>query len=140
MVGIIIICHCNLSTELLNVVKLIVGDVKNMSAVSVDPQESPEDSFKRISKAIKAVDSGDGVLMLTDMFGGTPSNLSLPFLDDAHIEVLTGVNLPMLVRLITLREGKKRNLLELAKDLKEYGRRNICIASEILKNKQVSDG
>ena len=84
------------------------------------------------------MDKGDGALVLTDMFGGTPSNLSLSFLEEGKVEVLTGVNLPMLIRLITLRDNGGK-LLELAKDLKSYGRKNICIASEILKKQRMHD-
>jgi len=132
MVGIVLVGHCNLAEELHNVIKLIVGDEKDICPVSFDPNEPPEDSVKKVSGAIRKVDSGDGVLVLTDMFGGTPSNLSLSFLEEDRVEVLTGINLPMLVRLITLRE-KGKKLKDLAKDLKAYGRKNICIASDILK-------
>ena len=131
MVGIVLVGHCNLAKELHNVVKSIVGDVENISSVYFNDNEPPEDSIKKVSSAIKKVDKSDGVLVLTDMFGGTPSNLSLSFLEYGKVEVLTGVNLPMLIRLITLRDNGKK-LPELAKELKAYGKKNICIASEIL--------
>ena len=133
MIGVVIVGHCNLAEELLSVVKLIAGEVENFTAVSFDLQKPPDDSLKKVSDAVKKVDDGDGVLILTDMFGGTPSNLSLSFLEAGRVEVLTGVNLPILIRLITLRENGHK-LKALAKDLKSYGRKNICIASEILKN------
>jgi len=133
MIGVVIVGHCNLAEELLSVVKLIAGEVDNFTAVSFDLQKPPDDSLKKVSDAVKKVDDGDGVLILTDMFGGTPSNLSLSFLETGRVEVLTGVNLPILIRLITLRENGHK-LKALAKDLKLYGRKNICIASEILKN------
>lgn len=135
MVGIVLVGHCNLAEELYNVVKTIVGEVENICPVYVDLNEPPEDSIKKVAKAIQKVDKGDGALVLTDMFGGTPSNLSLSFLEEGKVEVLTGVNLPMLIRLITLRD-KGRELSELARDLKSYGRKNICIASEILKKQK----
>jgi PTS system mannose-specific IIA component len=83
-----------------------------------------------IDAALTAADSGDGVLVLTDMFGGTPSNISLSFLDDRRVEVVTGVNLPMLIKLATLR--KERSLQNLASFVKDYGRRNISVARELL--------
>lgn len=138
MVGIVVVGHCNLAKELLAVVNLIVGKVDYICPVYFDPNEPPEESFKKISGAIQKVDKGKGVLVLTDMFGGTPSNISLSFLEDAKVEVVTGVNLPMLIRLITLRR-KDLKLSELAKDLKSYGRKNIYIASELLKKQKASD-
>ena len=138
MVGIVLVGHCNLAEEFYKVVRTIVGEVENICPVYVDLNEPPEDSIKKIAKAIQKVDKGAGALVLTDMFGGTPSNLSLSFLKEGKVEVLTGVNLPILIRLITLREHGK-DLSELARDLKSYGRKNICIASEILKKQNVPD-
>jgi PTS system mannose-specific IIA component len=132
MVGIVIVGHCNLAQEFYKIAEMIVGSVKNIYPVDIDPHESPDDSIDKVSKAIKKVNEGDGVLVLTDMFGGTPSNLSLSFLEGGKVEVLTGVNLPMLIRLITLRDSDKKELMELARELKAYGKKNIFIASEIL--------
>lgn len=133
MIGVVIVGHCNLANELLIVVKMISGEVKNFAAVDFDTMKTSDDSIKKVASAVKKVDDGDGVLILTDMFGGTPSNLSLSLLESDKVEVITGVNLPILIKLITLREnGHKLN--DLAKELKFYGRKNICIASEILRN------
>jgi mannose PTS system EIIA component len=132
MVGVVLVAHCNLASELAAVLESIVGEVEKMQPVAFDPASSPDAAHKKIAAAIKKVNSGSGVLLLTDMFGGTPSNISLSFLEDNAVEVLTGMNLPMLIRLITLRE-KKQSLKELAADLQSYGKRNICIASELLK-------
>jgi mannose PTS system EIIA component len=132
MVGVVLVGHCRLAEELYAIIKMIVGPVEGICPVSFDEGESPEQSIKKVSAAIHQVKTADGVLVLTDMFGGTPSNLSLSFLEEDNVEVLTGVNLPMLVRLITLRKGAKP-LAELTQDLKLYGQKNICIASEILK-------
>ena len=140
MVGIVLVGHCNLAEEFHKTVKAIVGEVDYFISVRVEFDDVPDKSMKRVSDAIKKVDNGDGVLVLTDMFGGTPSNLSLSFLEEDRVEVLSGVNVPMLIRLITLRESKKKNLMVLAKDLKSYGRKNICIASEILKRRDASNG
>lgn len=135
MVGIVIVCHCQLAEELCAIVKLIVGEVPGIRPVSFDPGESPESSHAKVAAAVAGVDTGAGVLIMTDMFGGTPSNVSLSLLAEDTVEVLTGVNLPMLIRLITIRSGD-RTLRELARDLKDYGQRNICIASELLQRKK----
>lgn len=132
MVGIVLIGHSRLAEEFMAVLKSIVGNVEHICSVSFEPQETPDASMKKVARAIQQVGKGDGVLILTDMFGGTPSNLSLSFLEDGKVEVVTGLNLPMLIRLITLRENGS-NLIELARDLTSYGRRNIYVASEILK-------
>lgn len=131
MIGIVLVGHCQFAQELHAVVKSIVGEVEHMCSVNVAPGDPPEESIRRVGSAIKKVDTGNGVLILTDMFGGTPSNLSLSFLAEGKVEVVTGVNLPMIIRLVTLRrEGK--SLSALAQELKNYGQKNICIASEIL--------
>jgi PTS system mannose-specific IIA component len=131
MVGIIIVTHLRLGEELLAVAELILGKLKHFEAVSINPTEGVEEITDKISEAIRKVDSGKGVLILTDMFGGTPSNISLSFLEEWKIEVITGVNLPMLLKLSTY-EGEE-NLAELAKFIKTYGQKNINLASEILK-------
>ena len=131
MVGIIIVAHLRLGEELLAVAELILGKLKHFEAVSINPTEGVEEIKEKISEAIRKVDRGKGVLILTDMFGGTPSNISLSFLEEWKIEVITGVNLPMLLKLSTY-EGEE-NLAELAKFIKTYGQKNINLASEILK-------
>lgn len=131
MVGIIIVTHLRLGEELLAVAELILGKLKHFEAVSIDPTEGVEEITEKISEAIRKVDRGQGVLILTDMFGGTPSNISLSFLEEWKIEVITGVNLPMLLKLSTY-EGEE-NLAELAEFIKTYGQKNINLASEILK-------
>jgi PTS system mannose-specific IIA component len=131
MVGNMIVTHLRLGEELLAVAELILGKLKHFEAVSINPTEGVEEITDKISEAIRKVDSGKGVLILTDMFGGTPSNISLSFLEEWKIEVITGVNLPMLLKLSTY-EGEE-NLAELAKFIKTYGQKNINLASEILK-------
>ncbi len=139
MIGIVLVGHCRLADELYRIVKNIVGDIDNIRPVNFEPDESPDDSMKKVAAAIQQVNKGKGVLVLTDMFGGTPSNLSLSFLEEGKVEVLTGVNLPMLIRLITLRSNG-RELSDLARELKAYGQKNICIASELLQQqKQAGD-
>ncbi len=111
--------------------ELIVGKLEQFQAVSIDPTEGVEEITEKISEAIRRVDRGKGILILTDMFGGTPSNISLSFLEEWKIEVITGVNLPMLLKLSTY-EGEK-DLVGLAEFIKTYGQKNINLASEILK-------
>jgi len=132
MIGIVLVAHCNLAQELVAVLEKIVGRVEQLQAVVFDPEFKPETAHKKIAQAVKKTNSGDGVLIFTDMFGGTPSNISLAFLEDGVVEVVTGVNLPMLIRMITLLENSL-SLAELAADLQSYGKRNICIDSELLK-------
>lgn len=134
MIGIVIVSHGNLATEVLKTAELIVGKIEHAVAVDIDAKASVETIHNHIEKAIKSVDNGDGVLVMTDMFGGTPSNLSLSFLGRYHVEVITGVNTPMVLRVPTARE-KEKNLEDLARFIKDYGQKNITIASEILKRR-----
>ena len=129
-IGVVIVTHYRLGDEFLQALRLIVPEGPEFRAVSIEPTQSVEEMRSQIAAALAAADAGEGVLVLTDMFGGTPSNISLSFLDEHHVEVVTGVNLPMLIKLATLRET--RSLEELAAFIKEYGQRNIRVASEIL--------
>lgn len=130
MVGIVLVAHCNLAEEFLQVLQLIGGEVHNFCPVRFNPDDSPEDSLKKIADAVKKTERGSGVIILTDMFGGTPSNLSLTLLEEGKVEVVTGVNLPMLMKLANLREDKP--LAEIARALKESGQAGITVASEVL--------
>ena len=129
-IGVVIVTHYRLGEEFLQALRLIVPEAPEFRAVSIDPSQSVEEMRGDISVALKAADSGDGVLVLTDMFGGTPSNISLSFLDEHQVEVVTGLNLPMLIKLATMAELE--SLEELAAFIKQYGRRNISVASELL--------
>ena len=131
MIGIVVVTHCNLANALLETAKIIVGEIKQTAVVSQQPKDGPEIISKNIAKAIENVDTGNGVLILTDMFGGTPSNISLTFLDQKKVEVITGVNLPMLIKLSTIQE-QNADLHEIAQIILEYGKKNISMASEIL--------
>ena len=135
MVGILVITHYNLGTELVAAADMMGGKIDGIQAISVDPRKDTEKLMKEISTAIKRLDNGEGVLIITDMFGGTPSNLSLSFLEEGKVEVLRGVNLPMLIKLSTYREDKTLN--ELAMQLKSFGQKNINLASEIMNKKVV---
>ncbi|HEY4715938.1 MAG TPA: PTS sugar transporter subunit IIA [bacterium] len=131
MIGVIIVSHGDIAQEMLLTTQFIMNKADNMYAISVDPSKSVDNLRKEILETIKKADQGDGVLILTDMFGGTPSNVGLSFLEENKVEVITGVNLPILLKLCTHREGWK--LGELAEFVKNYGQKNISIASEILK-------
>ncbi len=129
-IGVVIVTHYRLGEEFLQALRLIVPDAPSFHSVSVDPGKSVDEMRTAISRALESAEAGHGVLVLTDMFGGTPSNMGLSFLDEQHVEVVTGMNLPMLIKLATLREEK--SLEELATFIKEYGQRNISVASELL--------
>ena len=133
MVGVLVITHGNLGYELIRSAELIKGRLGSILAISVDPTKGVEELKKEITAGIKKVDKGKGVLIMTDLFGGTPSNLSLSFLKEGKLEVVTGVNLPMLLKLPDIREEK--DLMDLAYTIKDYGRRNISLAGEILNKK-----
>lgn len=128
--GVVIVTHYRLGEEFLQALRLIVPDAPPFEAVSIDPKQSVDDMREAIAAALKRVEGEDGALILTDMFGGTPSNMGLAFLAEHRIEVVTGLNLPMLIKLATMTE--KKPLEELAAFIKEYGQRNIRVASEIL--------
>jgi PTS system mannose-specific IIA component len=106
MTGLVIVTHYRLGEEFLQALRLIVPDAPPITAVSVDPTQSVDEMREAIAKALRGADAGDGVLVLTDMFGGTPSNISLSFLDEHRVEVVTGLNLPMLIKLATMTEKK----------------------------------
>lgn len=130
MVGIIVVAHGRLAQALAETAEMIVGQVDGFRACSFCQGSDVDKLRKMLRTSIKDVNKGAGVILLTDMFGGTPSNISLSFLEDAKVEVITGVNLPMVITALTKREGK--DIKELAQILKEHGSNNINIASEIL--------
>ncbi len=129
MVGVVLVTHGGIATQMLEAVRHIVGEPESMSAVSTDNGD-PEQIRERIRQSIDETDQGEGVLIVTDMFGGTPANLALSFLNEKKVEVVTGANLPMLLKLATGREN--RTPAELAAFIREYGQRNITVASALL--------
>jgi len=134
MIGVVVVTHCHLAEELICAAQLVVGeDLKQFQAVSVDPKDGSDQIREKIVAAIRKVDTGQGVLILTDMYGGTPSNISLSFLEERKIEVITGVNLPMLLKLATYHETL--DLDKLAAFITDYGQRNINLASDVLKRR-----
>jgi PTS system mannose-specific IIA component len=133
MIGVLITTHGNLGNELIRAAELIKGPLNGVMHVSVDQSKGVEDLKKEIGNAIKKLDKGRGVLILTDLFGGTPSNISLSFMKENKVEVVTGVNLPMLLKLSELKD--EMSLKDFACFIKEYGKKNISLASEILGKK-----
>ena len=132
MIGILIVTHRRLGDALIEAAEFILGTrPEALVSVSIDLNESADALRGKISDGIKKVKSEHGVLILTDMFGGTPSNLSYSFLEEGHIEVISGVNLPMLIQVASTRD--KMNLEELAVKLEEFGKKSISLASRILK-------
>lgn len=130
MIGLVIVTHGNLANELRHATEHVVGPQKNLKTVCIGPDDDLEHRRDDILQAIKSTDAGCGVMVLTDMFGGTPSNLAISLLDEGRVEVVAGANLPMLIKLAEAR--CTCNLSEAATKAKEAGRRYIAIASEIL--------
>ncbi len=131
MIGLLIISHCNLGREFLNAAELIVGRLENADAIAITETSETEELLTAIAEKIKSLDDGQGVLVLTDMFGGTPSNLSLSFLEEQMVEVLTGVNLPMVISVA--QDRHQLTLTELGERAEQAGRRSIALAGKLLK-------
>jgi len=131
MVGLVVATHGRLAEELLRTAEGIVGRLERCEAVSIGASLSMEECRARLGDAIHRVNGGAGVLVLTDMFGGTPANLALTFLDD-EIEVVTGVNLPMVLKLATAR-AENLTLAAAAELVTAHGQKNITLASELLR-------
>lgn len=134
MIGGIIISHGRLAEELLNALTIILGEAPNIEAISIGWYDDVEDSKKKISQCLKRVDQKNGVIIFTDMFGGTPSNLSFSFLKDNQVEIITGINLPMLIKFVSLQ--RSNNLKDVARKVVEQGKKNIHLASALLSSKQ----
>jgi mannose PTS system EIIA component len=141
-VGVVVVTHGQLATELVNSAEMIVGDLPHFAAVSIGWHDDVDNAREEIGRAIARVqasaaadggDPGAGVLVLTDMFGGTPANLAVTFVTD-RVEVITGVNLPMLIKLA--RPAKDADLLALAREMREHGRNAIWVASDLLRGEK----
>jgi PTS system mannose-specific IIA component len=129
-VGVVVVTHYGLGKEFLRSLNQILPSPPDFRTVAVDPAQSVDALRNAIAQELSAADEGKGVLVLTDMFGGTPSNISLSFMKEHRVEIVTGLNLPMLIKLANLAEDMP--LEELAPFIKGYGQRNIKLASEIL--------
>ncbi len=131
MIGVVVVTHGQLAIELVNAAETIVGDLPTFTAVSIGWHEDVQDARDEIAAAIGRVQGTEGVLIATDMFGGTPANLGITFLEPDKVEVVTGVNLPMLIKAANLRE--RQDLTGVARSLREHGRNAIWVASDLLK-------
>jgi len=131
MVGILIVSHGKLAEALISSVQFFVGNLQRVKGISIWPRDRKEEVKDRIQKGVEEVDDGDGVVILTDVLGGTPTNLSLSILEDEKVEVVTGVNLPMLLTLSSYQKGK--SLEEISRLAKKSGRRSIALAKKVMK-------
>ena len=130
-IGVVVVTHGQLATELLNAAEMIVGDLPGYYAVSIGWHDDVTVAHAAIAAAIAKVDAGVGVLVLTDMFGGTPSNLAMAFLDAGRVEVVTGVNLAMMIKLA--RGADDTDVLTRARTLCDHGKSAIRVASDLLR-------
>ncbi len=133
LVGVVVVTHGQLAVELVNAAEAIVGDLAHVQAVSIGWHDDVEQARQEIGQAIARVATPAGTLVLTDMFGGTPSNLAVTFLVPDRVEVVTGVNLPMLLKLATLRRAD--TLREVARLVREHGQSAVWVASDLLQKK-----
>src|SRR5688572_28695533 len=134
MIGVVVVTHGQLAIELVNAAEMIVGDLPQFTAVSIGWHDDVNDAREEIAQALERVRGEGGVLILTDMFGGTPSNLGMTFLHKDQIEVITGVNLPMLIKLASLRTSQ--DLLAVAREMRDHGRNAIWVASDLLRGEK----
>lgn len=130
MIGIVLVTHGNLANEFVSAMQHVVGTQENIATVCIGPEDDMESRRQEILNKVGKVDNGNGVIVLTDMFGGTPSNLAISIMDKAKVEVLAGLNLPMLIKIASLR--KEKNLKETAIGAQEAGKKYINIASQLL--------
>jgi PTS system mannose-specific IIA component len=130
MIGALVVTHGHLGREIVAAAEMIVGEISHIRAVSIGWHDDVNDARKDIEKHIAEVESGNGVLILTDMFGGTPSNIALSFHDPGKLDVITGVNLPMIIKIASQKEGETLN--SLARTVRDQGRSSISMASEFL--------
>ena len=131
MIGVVICCHGKMGEGVRHAAEMIVGPQEQVSVVSVNPGSGGNDILEMLNSSIKEIDSGSGVLLLTDLFGGTPTNIGCALLGEASIEVVTGFNLPLLIKALTSRQDVV-SLDELARTASEYGRRHISVAGDLL--------
>ena len=130
MIGGVLVTHGQLANELVSAAEMIVGEIHHITAVSIGWHDDVDVAREEIARAIQRVDSGSGVLLLTDMFGGTPTNIAATFLSQESVEVVTGVNLPMVIKMAT--QDTDESLAELARRVRDQGQQQIHLASDIL--------
>ena len=134
MIGAVIVTHGQLAAEMVSAAEMIVGEINHVTSVSIGWHDDVDVAHEQIARAIQRVDSGGGVIILTDMFGGTPTNIAATFLDKAKVEVVSGVNLPMVIKLASQDQGEILSVF--AERVRDQGRQQIYLASEILAPKK----
>lgn len=130
MIGMVLVTHGRLATEFLAALEHVVGPQQDAVAIAIGPDDDMEERRKEILESVAKVDSGSGVVLVTDMFGGTPSNLAISIMDKANVEVIAGLNLPLLIKLAELRESE--SLEKAVESAQEAGRKYINVASKLL--------
>ena len=137
MIGIVVVTHGNIGNTLIEAAETIIGHHQDaVVSISIDLKKNADQLREKIAEGIKKADQGEGVLILTDMFGGTPSNLGYSFLEEGRVEVISGVNLPLLIKSASIRNTT--DLGELARRLEAFGKKSITLASSVLKgNKRI---
>ncbi len=133
MIGLVIVTHGSLAVEFRAALEHVVGPQEQIATIQIKPDDDGDQRRQDIIRAIQSVDTGEGVVVATDMFGGTPSNLSISVMDECPVEVIAGVNLPLLVKLATIRADKP--ILSAVDEAKEAGRKYITVASQLLDDK-----
>src|SRR5512136_830552 len=134
MIGGVIVAHGKVGEELLNALTVILGEATNIEAISIGWYDDVEESKRKITASLKRVDQRNGVVLFTDMFGGTPSNLSFTFQREGQVEIITGVNLPMLIKFCSLQRSSA--LKDTARKVVDQARKNIHLASALLASRQ----
>lgn len=130
MIGLVLVTHGNLALEFVRALEHVVGPQRLVRAIAIGPEDDMEERRREILSSVSAVDEGNGVIVLTDMFGGTPSNLAISIMDKAKVEVIAGINLPMLIKLASIR--KVATLAEAVAQAQDSGRKYISVASHVL--------
>ncbi len=138
MIGLVIVTHGNLALEFKSAMEHVVGAQENVETICIGPDDDMEKRRADIADAATRADSGQGVILLTDMFGGTPSNLAISLLDQGKVEVIAGINLPMLIKLAGVRE--KLSMEECVSTASDAARKYISVASQVLNNKEGNTG
>ena len=130
MIGVVLVTHGNLATELVKVMEHVVGPQDQLTTITIDPDDDMEKRREDILNSVQFVDKGLGVIILTDMFGGTPSNLAISILEQAKIDIIAGVNLPMLIKLASVRSTE--TISDAVAQAREAGQKYIMVASQVL--------
>ena len=130
MIGVVLVTHGNLATELVKVMEHVVGPQGQLTTITIDPDDDMEKRREDILNSVQFVDKGLGVIILTDMFGGTPSNLAISIMEQAKIDIIAGVNLPMLIKLASVRSTE--TISDAVAQAREAGQKYIMVASQVL--------